>query len=101
MEKKVVVTDRQVFFSQNKYHHSRSIYVCVKYSVVAHACVCIMTENQIQKLFLLVQCSLFSMDGDFAPLPQLVELRRKYGFLLVIDDVSNFISPKINLGRLC
>jgi hypothetical protein len=41
------------------------------------------------------------MDGDFAPLPELVELRRKYGFLLVIDDVSNFISPKINLGRLC
>ncbi|WVZ57618.1 hypothetical protein U9M48_007980 [Paspalum notatum var. saurae] len=29
---------------------------------------------------------LFSMDGDFAPLPELAKLRRKYGFLLVIDD---------------
>uniref|UniRef100_A0A0D9XMG2 Aminotransferase class I/classII large domain-containing protein n=1 Tax=Leersia perrieri TaxID=77586 RepID=A0A0D9XMG2_9ORYZ len=29
---------------------------------------------------------LFSMDGDFSPFPELVKLRRKYGFLLVIDD---------------
>lgn len=28
------------------------------------------------------------MDGDFAPLPELVTLRKKYKFLLVIDDVS-------------
>lgn len=28
------------------------------------------------------------MDGDFAPMPKLVELRKKHGFLLVIDDVS-------------
>jgi 8-amino-7-oxononanoate synthase len=32
------------------------------------------------------------MDGDFAPFPELVKLRRKYGFLLVIDDVS-ILSP--------
>lgn len=28
------------------------------------------------------------MDGDFAPMLELVELRKKHGFLLVIDDVS-------------
>ncbi|KAK6262137.1 hypothetical protein QUC31_007953 [Theobroma cacao] len=33
-----------------------------------------------------VFCSLFSMDGDFAPMLELAELRKKHGFLLVIDD---------------
>lgn len=32
--------------------------------------------------------SLFSMDGDFAPMVELSKLRKKHGFLFVIDDVS-------------
>ncbi|KAJ7949499.1 8-amino-7-oxononanoate synthase [Quillaja saponaria] len=30
--------------------------------------------------------SLFSMDGDFAPMVELANLRKKHGYLLVIDD---------------
>ncbi|KAL3677898.1 hypothetical protein R1sor_020854 [Riccia sorocarpa] len=30
--------------------------------------------------------SLFSMDGDFAPMKALADLRRKYNFLLIVDD---------------
>ncbi|GBG65650.1 hypothetical protein CBR_g51950 [Chara braunii] len=40
-----------------------------------------------QKRKLVLTDSLFSMDGDFALLRQLVELKRKHGFLLVIDEV--------------
>ncbi|THF97936.1 hypothetical protein TEA_013048 [Camellia sinensis var. sinensis] len=29
-----------------------------------------------------------SMDGDFAPMSELAKLRKRHGFLLVIDDVS-------------
>lgn len=28
------------------------------------------------------------MDGDFAPMVELAKLRKKHGFLFVIDDVS-------------
>ncbi|KAG6418498.1 hypothetical protein SASPL_120702 [Salvia splendens] len=36
--------------------------------------------------------SLFSMDGDFAPMVELAKLRKKHGFLFVIDDAhSTFV----------
>ncbi|KAL8162008.1 hypothetical protein V2J09_013497 [Rumex salicifolius] len=39
--------------------------------------------------------SLFSMDGDFAPMNRLAELRKKHGFLLVIDDAhGTFVCGK-------
>ncbi|HUI42695.1 MAG TPA: glycine C-acetyltransferase [Terriglobia bacterium] len=38
---------------------------------------------------LLVTDGVFSMDGDIAPLPQLVELAEKYGCIMMIDDAHS------------
>ncbi|XP_074285568.1 8-amino-7-oxononanoate synthase isoform X2 [Silene latifolia] len=43
--------------------------------------------------------SLFSMDGDFAPMLELSKLRKKHGFLLVIDDAhGTFVCGKSGAG---
>ena len=39
------------------------------------------------------------MDGDFAPVIELVKLQKKFGFLLVIDDVSPFKFLAVNCFR--
>lgn len=43
-------------------------------------------SNCTMKKKVVVTDSLFSMDGDFAPMVQLSKLRRKHNFLLVVDD---------------
>ncbi|MQL99330.1 hypothetical protein Taro_032051 [Colocasia esculenta] len=44
--------------------------------------------------------SLFSMEGDFAPLLELVELRKKHGFLFVIDDAHTTLVCGKNGGGI-
>ncbi|MQL93071.1 hypothetical protein Taro_025708 [Colocasia esculenta] len=44
--------------------------------------------------------SLFSMEGDFAPMRELVELRKKHGFLLVIDEAHTILTCGKNGGGI-
>ncbi|KAJ0099173.1 hypothetical protein Patl1_20734 [Pistacia atlantica] len=51
-------------------------------------------SRQFKKLLLL-----FGMDGDFAPMVELVKLRKKYDFLLVLDDAhGTFVCGKSGEG---
>ncbi|OMO94878.1 Aminotransferase, class I/classII [Corchorus capsularis] len=47
----------------------------------------LLTSCKIKKK-VVVTDSLFSMHGDFAPMLELAKLRKKHGFLLVIDDAA-------------
>ncbi|BAT07854.1 Os09g0381300, partial [Oryza sativa Japonica Group] len=49
------------------------------------------------KLCLLRILHMFSMDGDFGPLLELIKLHRMYGLLLVMDVVSVFLSLEIHI----
>ena len=39
-----------------------------------------------EKVILIITDGVFSMDGDLSPLPQIVELAKKYGTLTMVDD---------------
>jgi len=54
------------------------------------ACEQILREIQDRKCQkLLITDGVFSMDGDIAPLPELVELAEKYGCIMMIDDAHS------------
>jgi glycine C-acetyltransferase len=46
----------------------------------------LLAEHRGSGRMLIVSDGVFSMDGDLAPLPALVDLKRQYGALLVVDD---------------
>jgi len=61
----------------------------------------------IDKNILVVTDSVFSMDGDVAPLKEIISLKIKYPFLLMIDDAhstgitdTNFKGVDIHMGTL-
>ncbi|KAL3645179.1 hypothetical protein CASFOL_010359 [Castilleja foliolosa] len=66
--------------------------------VYRHCDMCHLDEllsNCSMKKKVVVTDSLFSMDGDFAPMTELAELRKKHGFLFVIDDAhATFVCGK-------
>ncbi|KAL3647514.1 hypothetical protein CASFOL_008482 [Castilleja foliolosa] len=66
--------------------------------VYRHCDMCHLDEllsNCPMKKRVVVTDSLFSMDGDFAPMTELAKLRKKHGFLFVIDDAhATFVCGK-------
>ena len=59
------------------------------------------------KKILLITDSVFSMDGDIAPLKEIISLKKKYKFILMVDDAhatgiinTNFKEIDIHMGTL-
>jgi glycine C-acetyltransferase len=50
----------------------------------------LLTTSARRRRTLIVIEGIYSMDGDICPLPEIVSLRRKYGFFLMVDEAHSF-----------
>ncbi len=60
-------------------------YLCYKHIDMADLERCLKIAQGYRRI-LIITDSVFSMDGDLAPLPAIVELKEKYGAVLMIDE---------------
>ncbi|WPT15132.1 8-amino-7-oxononanoate synthase [Picochlorum sp. SENEW3] len=67
------------------YNKSCSVHV-YRHNDMAHLDELLLSRCRRNRRRLVVTDSLFSMDGDFARLPDIVRLKKKHGFLLIIDE---------------
>ncbi len=61
----------------------------------------LLRKHQPEQGGLVVTETLFSMDGDFSPLPELAELQKRYGFWMLLDEAhSTACYPGLHLDGL-
>ncbi|XP_078433587.1 8-amino-7-oxononanoate synthase-like [Wolffia australiana] len=79
--------------------HQQAVVYVYRHSDMAHLDE-ILSSCDLEKKVVITD-SLFSMEGDFAPILELVQLREKHRFLLVVDEAHTAFVCGRNGGGIC